>query len=149
MQRCCTPPRHRWALTEHCFFSASFSSTRPHSVTCVRRGGCTPHTIILGGGNGNARAVFCGRGEGDRFHCFVPALNMSPRPASSPNRKKSRTAVLFLRSFLSTAFLASFLSLSSQRVCVCMCVCVSVSVYVHVCAHVYAYIPHYSASTLP
>ena len=34
------------------------------------------------------------------------------------DRKTSRTALLFLRSFLSTAFLASFLSRGSQRVCV-------------------------------
>ena len=38
------------------------------------------------------------------------------------DRKMSRTALLFLRSFLSTAFLASFLSRGSQRVCVCVCV---------------------------
>ena len=34
------------------------------------------------------------------------------------DRKTSRTALLFLRSFLSTAFLALFLSRGSQRVCV-------------------------------
>ena len=36
------------------------------------------------------------------------------------DRKTSRTALLFLRSFLSTAFLAPFLSRGSQRVCACV-----------------------------
>ena len=63
---------------------------------------------------------------------------MLPLPSSSSNRKTSRTALLFLRSFLSTAFLASFLSRGSQRVCVgsgririvCVCVCVRACVCV-------------------
>ena len=53
-----------------------------------------------------------------------PALNMLPSLSSSPDRKTSRTALLFLRSSLSTAFLALFLSRGSQRVCVCVRVCV-------------------------
>ena len=48
---------------------------------------------------------------------------MLPSLSSSPDRKTSRTALLFLRSFLSTAFLALFLSRGSQRVCVCVCEC--------------------------
>ena len=52
--------------------------------------------------------------------CVCARACVSPRPASSPDRKTSRTALLFLRSFLSTAFLASFLSRGSQRVCVCV-----------------------------
>ena len=50
-----------------------------------------------------------------------PALNMLPSLLSSPDRKTSTTALLFLRSFLSAAFLALFLSRGSQCVCVCVC----------------------------
>ena len=61
----------------------------------------------------------------------------------STDRKTSRTALLFLRSFLSTAFLALFLSRGSQRVCVCVCVCLSVflsfclSVFLSFCLSVF------------
>ena len=107
---------------------------------CVWRGGCTLHTIILGCGNGSARAphwaVFLVWGRG-QVSCFATALNMLPPSASSPDRKTSRTAPLFLRSFLSTAFLASFLSSGSQRVsaglCTCMCMCVCACLYVPAC----------------
>ena len=44
------------------------------------------------------------------------------------DRKTSRTALLSLRGFLFTAFLALFLSRGSQRVCMCVCVCVCVCV---------------------
>ena len=53
------------------------------------------------------------------------------------DRKTSRTALLFLRSFLSTAFLASFLSRGSQRVCVCVCVCVAHTTATYTSVHAY------------
>ena len=113
-------------------FLALFSSHGSQRVcvcvcVCVcGRGGCTQHTMIfffLGCSTYSTRAppwtAFEVWGR-DTFLCFAPALNMSPSPASSPDRKTSRIALLFLRSFLSTAFLALFLSRGSQRVCVCV-----------------------------
>ena len=64
---------------------------------------------------------FCGLGKGE-VHLLCPALNMLPSLSSSPDRKTSRTALLFLRSFLSTAFLALFLSRGSLSLSVCVCV---------------------------
>ena len=63
---------------------------------------------------------------------------MLPSLSSPPDRKTSRTALLSLRSFLSTAFLAFFLSRGSQRararVCVCVLVCgYIVCVFLSVC----------------
>ena len=68
---------------------------------------------------------FCGLGKGE-VHLLCPALNMLPFLSSSPDRKTSKTALLFLRSFLSTAFLALFFVLVlrfSTCVCVRVCVC--------------------------
>ena len=58
----------------------------------------------------------------EQVYLLCPALNMLPLHSSSLDGKTSRTALLFLRSFLSTAFLALFLSRGSQNVCVCVCV---------------------------
>ena len=44
--------------------------------------------------------------------CTIPSL---------PDRKTSRTALQFLRSFLQPLFFALFLSCGSQHVCVCVC----------------------------
>ena len=49
--------------------------------------------------------------------CRHGKLNILPSLSSSPDRKTSRTALLFLRSFISTAFLALFLF----SMCVCVC----------------------------
>ena len=61
------------------------------------------------------RGLFLWPGGRGQVSLLCTARNMSPRRASLPDRKTSRTALLFLRSFLSTAFLALFLSRGSQR----------------------------------
>ena len=102
----------------------------PHSAcfslflcfVCVCGGVVAPSTRYCRQWHGSTRAppwvVFVVLGG--KVHLLHPALNILPSVSSLPDRKTSRTALLFLRSFISTAFLALFLSRGSQHGCVCV-----------------------------